>query len=281
MKKKSIIILFVIFSLTGCMEFIKPIKMNITSEQSKIVVHGFISINDGVLVQINKTISPENINQDNTIQNVKAYLLIGKDSIVNLLKIGKDFFASPSNFYARTGVAYQIKVEASNFESVISNEQYIPATVSIDSLILDTTTFCDGMIYFRDPVETVNYYTKNYLIFYKGDTLQNFFTAFNEYFSPYELYEDVEFNGKVKYLEQQVNTPEWEDSLILEFRLYNISPDLALFFKSIQDYEFTRDDVLYDQQSPIYTNIKNGYGIFASYSYDMIKTPYINDVIPW
>ncbi len=274
--------LLTILSFTACEDLIKPINFKTYEEIPKLVVHGFISIKDGVLLQVDKTVNTDKQNLDNTVKNISALLVINSDSSITLEKQSENFFISPKDFKAQYHTLYKIRVQAPGFETVESNSQEIPALVNLDSVHIDTIeTFGTAYEYFKDNALTEDYYETNYLTFHQGDTLKNFKTLSNEYFSPFDIYSDYASNGLNYVISQQLNFPQWQDSLVFEFRLYHLAPDLAKFIKSNNDYDFTKQDLFFDQQSPIYSNIKNGYGIFSAYSYDTLKVNYINPIADW
>lgn len=88
------------------------------------------------------------------------------------------------------------------------------------------------------------------------------------------MFTDVLFNGKTKYEERDVDSyvysPDKEQIDSLLVILYSLSDDLYKFLISYKSYDNTRGAIIYDQPSLIYSNIRNGYGVFGSYSVDTV-----------
>jgi hypothetical protein len=50
---------------------------------------------------------------------------------------------------------------------------------------------------------------------------------------------------------------------------YHLDPAAFFYFKSLQDYEYTRGQIMNDP-TIIYSNIQNGYGVFGAYATDTL-----------
>ena len=126
--------------------------------------------------------------------------------------------------------------------------------------------------YFKDPLASVNFYSFSYKEFDHNDLIGTF-PYNNEFIMPYTS--DISFNGTLWSEDMFYSPPSHRDTITITGRLYNISPEYMKFLESMDDYEYTRGDPFFDHTSPVFSNIKNGYGIFGSYTFSEKSLTYI------
>ena len=268
----------ILIGMVSC-ELIKEIEFDPKYDGGKIIIHGFISPNDGVRVQINKSVPVNDTKMDDYIPDVQVVLYGNDIPIYNLIEADSGFFMSPQDSSLHEGVAYKIKVTTKDLGVAESGIQYILPEVIIDSLIYkkDTVTWKGErlLFYLNDPEESGNYYSIGYSAFYKDSLIESSFKA--EAFV-LRTFNDIQFNGEKIWEEISFYSSFYKyDTVQITGRLYNISGDFNHFLESLSEYEYTKETPFFDYTYPVYSNIKNGFGIFGSYSFSEKSLTRIKD----
>lgn len=263
-----ILIALIFFS---CEEYTDEIDYKTIYNGDKIIVHGFISPQTGVQVIIKKSVPPNNLNASDTVNNAVITLYQNGTKLCELNKKSSYLFTSDSNLTIDSNSNYYIKAKADNLETILSCSQPIFEPVKIDSmrLIIDTNSYNSHIaVSFYDKKEFgETYYLK--LLNYKNGVIDT--SSYREIFNPFGIIENT--TKGVNTICEQTDYHTEFDSIRVE--LYTLSPDLGLFLKSEQNYDDSKDDPFYEITYPVYSNITNGYGVFASYSIysEIIKKP--------
>lgn len=197
------------------------------------------------------------------------------------------------------GKEYRLEVSSPAFEEVFSATGNVPLPVPIVNtrfFVVDSSGFSDPYysyhqvsgylkISFQDPVEEHNYYKlKMYYydsVFNYNDGERNFLhlnqrTAnissndpvlekAHRYANHY-LFDDRLFNGKKMTLDVDFNiysTAGMVEKYYIE--LTSLTKEAFLYRRTINEYSLSRNDP-FAEPVMIYSNIENGYGIFAGYS---------------
>jgi hypothetical protein len=252
-------------------EIEKEINININNQNDKLNVHGFIS-NNGVIVEVRKTLSPLSIDNDDIIDSARVVLFEDNKQKCILNKKDTGVYIS-DNFFPTTDKEYHIVIESPGYQILTSEPQKIPIFIAIDSANI---FFSDNNPYFnvvfQDTKEENNFYCNKYFSYYGGENLD----SYSEIFNPYSVIEDSEFNGKKFAFINRIYSyyPEYSNKKIIvdsiQIQLYHLSPQLAKYLTSITEYEQAKEDPWYEQPFPVFSNIKNGYGIFGSYTISQI-----------
>ncbi|HUS86471.1 MAG TPA: DUF4249 domain-containing protein [Bacteroidales bacterium] len=247
--------------------------------RSRIVVHGFISPNNGVAVAVDKTLPVNDVTSDSYLEDAVIVLFEDGNPILNLVEIDSGFFTSPTSFTPSVGKGYHIEVTAPGFKEVISTVQYLVPEISLDSLLLVRDSLTHRGYYlnfsFKDPPELKNYYHFEYLS-----------TDVPEYTFPYNedrefilgSFSDNSFNGE--YVWQTVQySDRFNDpgTTVINGYLFSLSEDFNKFIESLDEYEYTKQTIFFPVTSSVYSNIAGGYGIFASYTYSIKYITHIID----
>lgn len=257
---------------SGC-EIEKEIDYNALYGGDKMVIHGFLH-NKGAFLQLNKTVPPLSRDKNDYISNAKVSLYSGNEQAVELIEHTPGYFETPCDFKPTDNTTYQIVAEAEGFSKVFSSKQIIMSPVLIDTAyyIKETPTSKMFDLYFSytDPSTEENYYFYKILYFTEG-IIENE-NDYIEYIDPFSWYSDDEFNGTrrteyILYYEGRKDTPDIDSARII---LYTLSNDLKKYLESIENYDTTKEDPFYEQPAQIFTNIINGYGIFAGLAVDSI-----------
>jgi hypothetical protein len=262
MKTYKIFIWLILLISSSC-ELSKEIDYDTYYDGDKLIVHGFISPQNGVQVLIKKSVAPNNVLADDKVQNATVTLYEDKIAIEQLRKIDNYHYSTEIYFTPDLSKRYSIKVNAENFDEVSSNQQPLFMPVSIDSIkiIVEDNTYYENLIFWftnNNQFESA-YYLKVY--YYLDGIIDSSSIGF-ELFNPYGLLDNI-VEGSNSF-ELQLYEEEDFDSLKVE--LYTLSPDLSTLLLSFQNYDFSKEDPFFEQTHPVFSNIENGYGIFASYS---------------
>lgn len=259
MKTDLVFILLMLLIAQAC-ELSKEIDYDTYYDGDRIIVHGFISPQNGVQVLIKKSVAPNNVVADDKIQNAIVTLYEDKIAVEQLRKIDDYHYSTEIDFTPDLSKSYLIKINAENFDETSSNQQPVFAPVPIDSLklIVEENTYYENLVvWFTNNNQFEDaFYLKVY--YYLDGVIDS--SMHKEVFNPYGLIKNLVIGRNS--VEQQIF--DEYDSLRVE--LYALSPDLTTFLKSIQNYDSSKEDPFFEQTYPVFSNIENGYGIFASYS---------------
>jgi len=271
------VILIILFFNTCETEGI--IDYDIFEYENKLVVQGFISNEQGVIVNVNKSLPPLTIYSDsieNKVKNVKVQLFTDNIPSFYLNEIEEGIFVSPDTFLAKYNKGYKIEITADDFTTVTSSVQYLPVPSEIDSVKYFkkdyfsylSFSFCDNQL------TKNNYYYEKYIYHSGGDDVENYFNPANEYFKlfdPGKVISDDLFNGSYHIIQDQIFVNYWNynDTIMadsVKIFLYSLSDDIVKFLNSIDQWEYSDDDLWQEIPVMVYSNINGGYGLFASYS---------------
>ncbi len=266
--KLQYIIYFLILIVTLSCDQDQEIDFKYNSLKSpQLVLHGFISPNTGVQVNLDRTIDMNS--------NKKLFI---EDATVSLYKDGAyftDLIEKDTGFYVFEDVSlldqnssYQIYASAPGFEQVYSSDQYILPEVIIDSLALVKDTIENSgyslRFYFNDDQNRIEYYKVIYnkftqpvdslVLWPDGSFILTSSKAKTQ--SCCRIVESIEYYSRYKD----------PDTVYVTGYLINISEDFHRFTESLDDYYYTREDIFFPVTSPVYSNINGGYGIFGSYT---------------
>ncbi len=215
-------------------------------------------------------------------------------------------------FHPENNKRYYIEVEAEGFDKVYAND-IIPTRVSVkDTTIIpfayvdsDGSVYSEIRIKFEDPPNEKNYYEIFFepIFFYGQFHWKSLYSddqvilsekyypelitlgVHNPYFLPFsdDLFDGQEYELSISYtagvdinIENSVNTGSFYH---LVFR--SVSEEYYKYKTSLLEYSYNEQaDILFGQNEPmnVYSNVQNGYGIFAGFQEDLIT--YYVDSIP-
>lgn len=252
-----------ILVLTSC-EMSKQIDFDTFYGGDKIVIHGYISPQDGVRVIIKKTVPPNALELDDKLQDVIVNLFEDGFFLTNLSSVDGYLYVSGSDFSINQAAVYAIEVVAYGLPTAISEAQPIICSVAIDSTLIvvnELTNYATISVFFNHKnLNNESYYLKAF--HYLDGELDT--TEFGSTFFHFAGVVNTAAVG-VNEIFLRIGQASHFDSL--QVRLYTLSPDLRKFLKSYNSYDLSWDDPFFEQTYPVFSNINGGYGIFASYSY--------------
>ena len=285
MNTKNITILIVILiSLISCEKEI-PLKQD--EVKPRIVINSAFTADSACFIQLSASGSVlENENELPNIDNATAELFDANQNLLGeFTHINGGYYYLPS-FLPTAGQSYSLEVNAPEFETATSTT-YIPEPIQI--IQVDTTTAIpDNQIQFnitfKDNVNKKNYYGLsiirhtevydslsgiNYILdnkyFYTNEVyVENGTNDFgSEKYDQIFLFNDESFNGQTVNFEATHNLAN--ENQIFTVILTNLSEDLYKYKSSYIEYWNTQDN-FFAQPVQVYSNVENGFGIFAGYT---------------
>jgi hypothetical protein len=274
--KKQVFYLFLfslIVFLSAC-EFTQITTFDMPYEGKKAVLIGFVGTDRRAEVFIDATVPVLN-NKPDSLGNSEVRLFEDKIFKTHLTKTTDDLYIAPENFAAQTGKAYHIEVKIPNLPPLSTEADLIPIAVKIDSLSFKftDTSRSDGTVrlQFTDP------FGKNYYAYrierFKDDTLLDMPLGRSFRFLHFsEVFDDLNFEGRPHVLNDKISlstslNQKPVKANKLRVTLYSISTATYRFFKSIDEQDFARGDY-YSEPSKVFSNVKDGYGVFGAYNFN-------------
>ncbi len=286
MKVFSITILFLItvFTFTSCL---KEVDYNSELTEKKLVVNALCEVGEPFTVQLERTITFENLNDTNNKITSGATITVTN---VNTGQVYTQSIPSTDNFYefpflTAPNTTYKIEVSHPDYETVSSTmtTNSVVPLISVDTIssMNDGQPILEGTFTFQDPPGE-NFYLIRVLTnsldstFYYSNT--NFVcndlsvgTSLNQdlfgenYGQAYYVFTDELFNGQEKKMKVESYNPfMWQSvgsSTQVIYELVTLNEDSYKYYKSLIIQAYT--DPTFSEPAKLYTNILNGYGIFA------------------
>lgn len=268
------LICFALFPLlfASC-EIINSIDYDIPQQPAKIVVTGFIGLNNKAEVHLGLTHHPLSLEEDTNI-TAQVSLYKGDTFIENLTCNDESVYFSSDILSPSEGEEYFISVNSEGFQLVNSDLTKIPVAVKIDSAGYLENTEHELIIrtYFTD-MPSENYYAIK-IIRCRNDTLADNDINFR-LIDPSTVFDDLLFSSRTTSIERNVsliygiinNKLVFYNKIIII--LYSLSEECFSFFTDLYESDYTNGD-MFMSPNRIYTNITNGYGVFAGYSADTL-----------
>lgn len=262
----------------------KEIDYELNFEGEKIVVNSFFSSNDGFEAFVSKTASPNGTVIFDSLKLNDAIIIVYENDIPfdTLQSLGEGHYQG--NKYPSMGNRYALSVAHSEFETATASNQELPLDFEmnisdkrINHVLPKNEDFptLDFNLSITDAAAERNYYfIKAYLII-DGSVRSNFnfwlpnqseFAAdpcqTDEFFFP-----DDCFNGQELLLNMAMETQtlDEEKAQQVEVVVKSISKDFYEYLKSNRPQP-EGFEVPFTEPNFLFTNIKNGYGIFAGFS---------------
>lgn len=292
---KNILILFSIFITFISCEKVIPFDENET--KSKLVINGIFQSDSIFKIHVSNS---KSIISDSAIQNIDNATVLIEDidgnTIDELIYSSNGFYIGQT--YPNENQNYRLRVNCPGYNEITSNDG-LPGLISINNI--DTNTiisnsdegdYLELTVSFNDPVESQNFYlVETYAIGPWGflddgdtiwdeyDTIQVEMNLTDEAFINDEnlkegqgLFNDLLFNGETKLL--KVEIPKGLDFYDEDYKEYFFKTETLIFYIhniSKSYYYFRTSLELYNQRSgnpfaqpvQVYSNINNGFGIFA------------------
>lgn len=292
---KNILILISLLFI-GCE---KEISIDVLEPPSSVVVNSLFS-NDSVLrISLGRTygiLEPKEKN--NVAADIELY---EKDKLIDTLTLNGNNFESKQ--IPSEAKNYRISIKL-NDGSIVSAQDYVPSAPQVISSTYRDSVFVgdEGDIFSQvsleimDSGEQTNFYEVNLVLKvidnendlpdYLKETdlffepINNDLVLLNEgllsYYPNFLLFTDELFNGKnyelnISFRPENIsfygNNSNQNVGLVMEFR--NVSENYYHYKRGLLQHVFNQDGDVWDgtgEPVQLFTNITNGYGIFAGYS---------------
>jgi hypothetical protein len=281
-----------------CYSCQKEIELEYPTPEPKLVVNCLFSPDSLFKVRVGKILAFNDTSTSFIVENAECEIF-ENGVFSEKLKYQDNGFYISEFLTPKSGNTYELIVSAEGFP-IVSAIDTVPYPVNIENLYfelntlydaLDETYFNDINIIFNDNQALYNYYQlklicerisedstmqKDNLIFEKTNDLTLLNTGLIEYQPTLIPFSDILFNGQNYFLTTFYKLPfAMSDGENVYYETHNI----IVYFNSIsyQYYQYSRKMIMHirNQESDIfegigdpvemYSNIQNGYGIFAAY----------------
>ena len=269
--------LYILILLSSCY---KEIEIDIQPHEEKLVVNSLVL--SGLPIEVH--LSSSKIMQDTLIPlDTEALVIIKDDEVHDTLKyIGYGKYKT-RHIIAEDNNAYFIEVHKSKYNSVFAAD-VIPEQVDFEIISFKERARIDAEGYeysefeisFNDNINIQNYYeiglvsddlyglNKHYLY---SDNVAVLNEGDAEFYPQNILLSDELFNGKNMNIKIYTDQGDYQTEFYIYFR--SISETYYKYKKKlIRHIENQYNDMWYGSTNPVvlFSNIQNGYGIFAGYS---------------
>ena len=274
MHKLIYILIMAIIILAGC-EISKTIEYDVTYPPDKLVITGFIGMENRAEAYI--SISNPPLSSDLKVLPPVEVTLFEDGNIRDKKTLSDDpLYLSAIDFKADAGKSYSISAKADGYPEAVSGVEVFPERVPIDSVNYSILTNGEILIriYFTDPDED-NYYAIKIIKRYNDTLICGTDTEY-PLFVLSGAFSDDQFRsgiGQVNRRDYLVagrseNKPIYYNKA--DIILFSISKAGYNFCRSIDEADYTYGDI-FTAPAIIESNIRNGYGIFMAYSTDTIR----------
>jgi hypothetical protein len=267
------ILILILFFIVAC-DITRTVDYAIPLSEKKIVITGFIGLDNRAEVFISTSQQPLSLDED-SIYEAEVSLFEDGVLIENLIRNNESIYVS-DGFNPKLGKTYEISTMIDGFPNAISELEIIPSPVKLDSVkyLLNMEQEVLIRLYFKDP-PLKNYYAVKIIRSY-NDTLVAKADVVYKIFNPSVVFNDKLFNSQIYTYERKLslaagrvnNKPLYYNHI--DAILYSLTESGYTFFKDLDESDYTNGD-MFTTSTQIRSNIINGYGIFAAYSTDTVK----------
>jgi hypothetical protein len=259
---------FSILLFTGC-GLDKEIDYETFYKGDQIVVHGFISLDHGAEAIVKKTVIPNQIENSDFIANPSVWLYEDNKPMIQFVGNGSSKYVTPAGVKLNKLKSYSIYVSCDGFESVQSKPQPLVNKLFIDKVFVSKV---DGAsryylaFEFDDLVGENSFFSYKVHKFYHG--IDQYHTS--EFIDPLSVKKDADYNTTRLIVETEINNSISSDYKFIGydsivFELVSVSEDYYTYSQSAHFYDGTVNSEYDEYVYPIFSNIKNGVGFFASW----------------
>jgi hypothetical protein len=247
----------------------------------KLVICSFISPGDSVsyiAVSSNRRVFGE-LNPNESPGNLTAYLSDGSmEILLDTIKTGFMFY--PEDMRIEEGKTYTLRVQS---DKGLSTEATctVPLRRNIE---IEVDTFMRVENHFGMPTNYKSLMADIFLNDYEGET--NYYRISGEqeiyysllHYSPSirqfgelgdKVFNDKGWDGKRSLINTiHITDASWSDSSFLKFYILFTDKDYYLYHQSL--FNYSDDENLFAEASPVFSNITGGLGIFSAYTSDTV-----------
>jgi len=305
MKLKYIVFLgLVLFQVKGC-ETSEKID-DFPLRPSRLVLNSFFTADSAWAFQLSKSLSVLDNAELTLVDTATIHIYKDGELIDNIIDSDEDGWYRSGTSVPELDAMYSIELTTPGINSVLSAEDFLPVPVSISDAgidIIDSSFYTDIYydpyfedtiinswgnlkgtfnITFRDPAGIDNYYQisiYSYISYPDYDNPKNELIELRQiHFSTEDPIADdndsymseLQFNDEIidgqKY-QLKLDFEDWDARVDKEYyiELLSLTRSSYLYKRSVKEYRNASGDP-FSEPVLIYSNIENGYGIFAGYS---------------
>jgi hypothetical protein len=297
--KRIVLYTLIVIASAACE---KTVKIEIPKKDPKLVINGLLVKGETVSLHVGKSrgvLEPDNFTtgllEQYTVKNAVVALFENGVSIDTLLYRTSDYtYHSPRNRAPRDGAVYMIKATAPGFTMTAEAVSPVPSQSVTAGVVWNRNVRTnssgysedDIIIKLNDPAAEKNFYLiqvfmampYSFVPVHCVSTLDRDIEQLQEDADPLDtencfdgtklLMKDENFNGGTKQLKLSV------ESLVTythpingkvyrpHIKVYRITEDQFRFVRSMEVYDAASDNP-FAEPTNVYTNVKNGYGIFS------------------
>lgn len=278
--RKYIVFIVAALMVTTC-DLEKEIDINMSYDEA-IFIGGHISRQYGATVHVSRTLPPYRGGEaDFFISDAKVYLTSGGEKIAEMLPT-KDykntFFHIEIDTFSYN--SYGVLVESESLGIAYSAEQTLPVEAAPDSIVFTKgrrKNFINAQFYFTNDNAQAGYYCHTYVIdesyriMEANGFLDNRLNAVYFYGSTETEYQKKRWEKNCHIDDDFPNSEIPPYTIEYRADFITLSPDLAKYLKSAEEYRLSKDDEFFDSPYVPYSNITGGYGIFGAYTVHQTK----------
>jgi len=283
-----------IIFLAGLMLFAScetVVEMKLPEQPPKIVVNSIFTPDSLIMVHLSKSKFVLSNEQLKEIEDAEISLFENGNYIGKFSHLNKGFYIL-SGFYPKINAQYKLTATYQNLKSVEAIEtvpqQPVINRVEISSSYYQGENFKDFIVYIEDNANEENYYMielfgKRYDYIYDTltyDIIDSIEIVERVHFStqdlvfddqgvsPQSIISDKIFNGTIYPIRLSVSANSFYENNYLGYfeitvRLKNISKAYAQYMLSYSKNGYSDP---FSQPVQVFSNVKNGFGIFAAYA---------------
>lgn len=289
MKKTNALLYLICISILffSCL---KEVKYNPELTEKKIVVNALCEVGSPMVVYLEKPVTFDNLNANDQLIVSGATIKVvnqntGEEYVVTQPNVDNEYLI-PLTVTENT--TYTLEVSHPDYETV-SSVMTVPPTVNLVSMdtlsyIEDGSPTMQGTFKFQDPIGE-NYYMIRVLSSYSDTSYTSTSSMFIckdqavdnslssdifgvPYGQHYYVFTDETFEGQLKTINTEsynpfFNLPEGSTAE-MTYELQTLDRESYLYYKSLLVQSYS--DPVLSEPAKLFTNIKNGFGIFASYA---------------
>jgi hypothetical protein len=268
------LVLFVVATLMFACDMETVVRKNIPNDGQRLVVNSVLIPGEEISVSV---VASRHILDDSYVYEVPANTSVkitGSEGVTQTLFYNSStmLFSSPG-FVAEEGVNYTIEVTAPGYRPV-SSSTFVKVAVPIKRIekggmttIDDDTRGVQYRLYFDDIPNEKNYYRIS--VENIGDIYSTDPAISNDYRSLEELFfKDDLISGPDHYI--NVVIPDYHTNQQLIFHLDNMSEAFYRYVETTALQSYVEDDP-FAEPVVVFNNIRDGYGIFGSYSASVME----------
>lgn len=265
---KQLSILLLILAITACR---KEVKLKLPEASSKPVVFAYISPDDTIIkVKVTRSMplfEPFNETNFEPYPNAKVWLS-GSHKEVQLTfnSATGQYEIKRTDFAIQYGMKYKLKVSLQNGQTAEAETMVPLKTVKITKAsfayqTMSTGTLVNVFVSYEDDPATFN----RYCIHVNNIDTVGADTTFNGMdFREFSILPEVQ-GGEQQLKLSLYDSISVKRAIGFDCYLLNCSQEYASFYTSISSYSGGNP---FSEPMPIYSNVLNGYGVFAAYTVD-------------